>query len=460
MNQLSASNMIEWSIKADSVNPDQEQDQQVKIDAERKKITTRGVSGLQNLGNTCYQNAAYQCLFATLPLTGFFSAKQHKVRLEENCRAKLTKSECKRLKLPLDHSPAPELDPELIHQTKKATCSQAYYITLKNWYTGNYLIIPESLNKNIGQLNKMFYGHAQQDSHEFLNFLLNEMHDELRQKVKIQYKNIPNQIREFETRYTAMRELLTNKEIQLEPEHKRETEQLYFQYINASLPEYANYSAIQYWTNYINSGHSVITDIFTGLTVTETKCESCSNTTFAYEPYTIMSIAIPSSSSSSGELTNSELKLVDCLKQHTQKHSLFGDNRYQCTYCKDYHNAIQNTSIWELPDIFIIQLKRFSCDMMGRTSKNSTNITFPLSGLNLRDYMSEYNKQDSNYELYGIIQQHGSLNGGHYIATCKNAANNKWYEFDDGHVTHIPKEQELDLLINKSAYILFYKRVI
>ena len=38
------------------------------------------------------------------------------------------------------------------------------------------------------------------------------------------------------------------------------------------------------------------------------------------------------------------------------------------------------------------------------------------------------------YDLYAVSNHYGSLNGGHYTATCLNSIKNKWYYFDDSRV--------------------------
>lgn len=57
------------------------------------------------------------------------------------------------------------------------------------------------------------------------------------------------------------------------------------------------------------------------------------------------------------------------------------------------------------------------------------------------------------YDLYGVSNHYGSLNGGHYTAYCLNPLYNKWFEFDDTDVSRIDESK----LVSKAAYVLYYK---
>ena len=41
------------------------------------------------------------------------------------------------------------------------------------------------------------------------------------------------------------------------------------------------------------------------------------------------------------------------------------------------------------------------------------------------------------YDLYGVSNHYGSLNGGHYTASCLNDIDKEWYYFDDSSVSPI-----------------------
>ena len=57
------------------------------------------------------------------------------------------------------------------------------------------------------------------------------------------------------------------------------------------------------------------------------------------------------------------------------------------------------------------------------------------------------------YDLYGVVNHHGSLYGGHYTAYCQNFLNKRWYEFNDSRVSEISKND----IVSAYSYVLFYR---
>ena len=49
----------------------------------------------------------------------------------------------------------------------------------------------------------------------------------------------------------------------------------------------------------------------------------------------------------------------------------------------------------------------------------------------------DYNGDETKYELKSIIIHTGGAYGGHYFAYIKNFADDKWYCYDDQHVTQV-----------------------
>ena len=57
------------------------------------------------------------------------------------------------------------------------------------------------------------------------------------------------------------------------------------------------------------------------------------------------------------------------------------------------------------------------------------------------------------YDLIGVSNHFGSLNGGHYVGDALNLDNNTWYNCNDSHVSSYSGSPSLS---TSSAYVLFY----
>ena len=263
------------------------------------------------------------------------------------------------------------------------------------------------------------------------------------------YKNIPTSIVEFRSTIKKYKSNIKHSD----NEEKIKLLEQYRHYLDTHLEEYTCNAALEYWDQYIKQSHSIIRDIFSGLTYTSTRCLTCNITSLRFEPFIMLSIGIPN--------TKYEVTLEECLENYFATIELDNDNKYDCNNCKIKNKAIQNTKVWELPDILIIHFKRFSNEMYGRyckTEKISTKIIFPLKDLDLNNICSSFNKKESKYDLYGVVQQFGTLSGGHYTACTKNAMNGEWYDFNDSNVKYIAPNKVNDDVVNNSAYILFYEK--
>ena len=127
-------------------------------------------------------------------------------------------------------------------------------------------------------------------------------------------------------------------------------------------------------------------------------------------------------------------------------------------------------SLWRLPPVLIIQLKRFQFTQHMRRKLRDL-VVFPLEGLDLSRILAEcpsdteYDLTDDGeplddgrrhtlYDLYGVIHHQGALSGGHYVASIKSEFDGQWRLFNDAQIYEIHSRDVVD----SSAYILFYMR--
>ena len=148
-----------------------------------------------------------------------------------------------------------------------------------------------------------------------------------------------------------------------------------------------------------------------------------------------------------------ELTIYDSLELFHKEEILDREEKWYCNKCSKHQKAIKKMEIYRTPLYLIVQLKRFKQRgaLMGSIlgNKNETLIDYKEI-LNLDDFVSGPDKKESIYLLYGVIIHKKLLNGGHYIALCKN--DGQWFFYNDKKVGYCENP------INKDAYLLFYKR--
>ncbi|KAK6300528.1 hypothetical protein J4Q44_G00286260 [Coregonus suidteri] len=178
--------------------------------------------------------------------------------------------------------------------------------------------------------------------------------------------------------------------------------------------------------------------------------------------------------------------LDECFQLYTKEEQLAPDDAWKCPHCKQLQQGMVKMSLWTLPDILILHLKRFR-QVGERRNKLSTQVRFPLAGLDMAPHVVKRSQSMRNlgnlgpwpptwkqpggsshhishpdmalppdflYDLYAVCNHHGGMHGGHYTAYCRNSVDGQWYSYDDSSVDLVPEEE----VCTRGAYILFYQR--
>uniref|UniRef100_A0A8C2ZMF5 Ubiquitin carboxyl-terminal hydrolase n=1 Tax=Cyclopterus lumpus TaxID=8103 RepID=A0A8C2ZMF5_CYCLU len=117
-------------------------------ESEEDELKPRGLTGMKNIGNSCYMNAALQALSNCPPLTQFFLDCSGLVRTDK----------------------------------KPALCRSYQKLISELWHKKRpSYVVPTSLSHGIKLVNPMFRGYAQQDTQEFLRCLMDQLHEELKE---------------------------------------------------------------------------------------------------------------------------------------------------------------------------------------------------------------------------------------------------------------------------------------
>ncbi|KAG7164510.1 Ubiquitin carboxyl-terminal hydrolase 8-like 1 [Homarus americanus] len=253
------------------------------------------------------------------------------------------------------------------------------------------------LKTAVGRCHKPFQGYDQHDSHEFLIKLMDWVHEDI------------------------------NKVIGKKPSMKEQN--------HDDLPDYV--AAEKVMEELKRREQSIVSTLFHGLHRSSIVCGTCSHRSLTFEPFCILSLSFPSSN---------RCTLRDLLHHYYKESNI----EYKCSKCKKLRNCIRKLDIWKLPPLLILHLNRFEHDVLMKKKQNF--VDFPLDNLDLTKHCG-INNRYTNFELYGVSNHYGTMDGGHYTAFCKSSLNKVWNKFDDHEVYELSPGN----VKSSAAYLLFYE---
>ncbi|KAI5427432.1 ubiquitin carboxyl-terminal hydrolase 5 [Lathyrus oleraceus] len=149
------------------------------------------------------------------------------------------------------------------------------------------------------------------------------------------------------------------------------------------------------------------------------------------------------------------LSLYTCLEAFLREEPLVPEDMWYCPKCKERRQASKKLDLWRLPEVLVIHLKRFSYSRSMK-HKLETFVNFPIHDFDLTNYIANKNNSRRQvYELYALTNHYGSMGSGHYTSHIKLLDENRWYNFDDSHISLISEDE----VNTAAAYVLFYRRV-
>jgi len=389
----------------------------------------RGLSGLVNLGNTCFMNSILQCLSASDLFRSYLLRGNFMKQLVENQKKILAKN-------------TPEISMSDLELAVKNTITYRLRELFTLMWNDLRPYSPKSFKTVLGKYKPKYAGFRQQDSHELLALIIDIANDELKTDCKVTINNLSSGIRELIRVRDTFREIVDNESATVE---EKKNANLEFKKYKKDCKEHViEYNYHKFWKTFVKNNYSIIRDLFTGIFISEIVCDQCQNFSVKFEAFTTLSL----------EICRNKGTLEECLKHFSQTERLDSANKWKCDLCKKKVNAWKTIYIWKPPPILIIQLKRFRNSFM--IEKDSTLVKFPLENLTLEHNYYPDHYLDSSYDLYSTSNHNGGYGGGHYISYCQNSINNKWYEFNDASVYYIPDSEVLNTVVTQNAYTLFY----
>ena len=396
------SNNINFNKNKNIINP-------LKNDIRKKKLNPKKPTlvGLQNIGATCFMNATLQCLSQTERLTKYFLDEEHLPTIINNNIA---------LKDPNEYQLSP-----------------AYFELIENLWNdeGESYYAPYNFMNRINDMNPLFKKGEAGDAKDFIIYILEQMHKELKKPLNLNNVNQNLPINQYDQNITLMN-----------------------------------------FFNEFSKETSILSDLFFGFNETTNICSNCK---FIYNSqnkpnpicynYGIFNLLIFPLEEIKKYKNNMNLmnlqsfyqgptnnvSMDDCFIYNEKTDFFTGDNKNYCNLCKQLCDSQYTSKIYVSPNILILILNR------GKGNMYKVNLDFTMK-LDITNYVILKENTRIIYNLYGVITHLGESGpNAHFVASCKSPVDNKWYRYNDAQVSPI-QDFKRDVYNFGVPYILFYEK--
>ena len=193
----------------------------------------------------------------------------------------------------------------------------------------------------------------------------------------------------------------------------------------------------------MNGHNKQLSSLFDGLLESAVTFQGCQHTSLTRDRYMDLSL----------DISHEYIKtLPDALEEFTKTELLDCENQVLCEKCGEKQQVSKGLRLATAPSILVCHLKRFAIDKYGRLRRLHKHVQIPQR-LDIGDYMSKVNKATPPpYELTGVLVHQGrSCNSGHYLSYVRSGED--WFKTNDSVVTKV----DVSVVLKQQAYILVYE---
>jgi len=361
--------------------------------------------GLNNIGAACFMNSILQCLSQTKSLTNYFLKNSNFQIIMNNNIAKQDKN-------------LPQLSPVYLKLIKM--------LWDKNKKGTSFS--PNEFMETVEKINPLFKNGQTGDYKDFIIFILEQIHKELKRPV-----NSQNQL------------------------------------IVQPLNQYDRNNAFANFKNDFQKECSVVSDIFFGFIETTNICLFCKNVygsqginypiCYNYGIFNCLIFPLEEVKNDINNNANSNIQinqnnivtLNDCFRYNQKTNTFTGENKNYCNNCKQLFDSEYTNRIYSSPNVLILILNR------GKDNKYNIKLDFTET-FDLTQFVVVKDRSPLIYNLNGVITHYGQSGpNAHFIGFCKSPINNKWYKYNDAFVNLVEDVQK-EIINFGTPYILFYQK--
>ena len=366
------------------INDNENSKDQLQINPSFETVFPK-LKGLNKVGGIPYMNAILQCLIQIKSLTFSFLKETDRIRKYDEDECELSKS----------------------------------YLTLieELWETNRKSQYdPYNFKNVVNSYDKSFERSNSDKIRDFIDFILEQLHQELKRKKINERKLIQND---------------SDKEI------------IYKNILEKFQKE-----------------NSIISEEFFGIVETSYKCLECNNNLIYYNyeilKYIVFNLEEIKSiiNSNNNDSNNNKITIDDSFNTIYNNNIFIRESNYFCYTCNKLTRCKYYSKLLKLPNTLIIILDRNINKM------NPIEFDFHNEIKIIQKNYENNNSQNILYELYGVVTctNQTEPTEQHFVAFCKCSINNKWYKYDYMKISDSINDIQKDIIEYKVPFVLFYKK--
>lgn len=385
-----------------------------------REIARSNMVGMRNLGNSCYLSSGLQCLKAAFPLTSYFISGRFQSDLN--------------VSNPL---------------STKGDVTLAFVRLLRTIFVETKpgrAIAPIQLKETVGRHRPALGNFLQQDASDALAFLLDALHEDCNRIRNKPYVEEPDYIDDprtllaqaFQLGYGGTKEgntkrMKTSMDEALAPEN--------WKLLHCRKFEFDVPRGREAWQRWKQRNDSLVSETVVGQLRSTVTCPAnphgCGRISTVFDPFTVLSLEIPTPT------YGRHVSLTNCLEHFMSGEQLDSKNEYFCSACKRHVQAHKELTLWRLPKILVIQLKRFSRGSSILARKLETPVEFPLTGFQVPSF-DEFGSENSDTEHPKAEPGKGDDDAKSQDSDSSSSSGDLWGR-DEEEIPENRHQQEIDL---------------
>ena len=151
---------------------------------------------------------------------------------------------------------------------------------------------------------------------------------------------------------------------------------------------------------------------------------------------------------------DNKVNIYECFEYYQRRELFSGQNQNYCNKCQKLNDSLYTTKIYVSPNVLILILNR------GKGNIYDVKLIFNEI-INISNYAILKDSPNLIYSLYGVITHIGQSGpSAHFIASCKSPVDQKWYRYNDAIISPISNDNiQKEIIDFGTPYILFYQKV-